>query len=99
MAGLIFLNNPKPQTNKGNKMTYQSKFHGATDSNGSRISVTDWNGVKTYHTYRHEFSTGKAHRVAVEERAERDAVSEPCSVFVSVPSGGYLWSTCNEVNE
>ena len=80
-------------------MTYQSKFHGATDNNGSRISVTDWNGVKTYHPYRHEFNTGKAHRAAIEERAERDGVSEPCAVFVSVPSGGYLWSTCNEVNE
>ena len=81
-------------------MTYQSKFHGATDSNGSRISVTDWNGAKTYHAYRHEFNTGKAHRAAIEERAKRDNVTEPCAVFVSVPfSGGFIWSTCNEVNE
>jgi hypothetical protein len=80
-------------------MTYQSKFHGATDSNGSRISVIDWNGKKTYHNYRHEYNAGRAHRAAIEERAELDRNTDLCVVFVSVPSGGYLWASCNEVNE
>ena len=84
-------------TTGDNTMTYQSKFHGATNNNGSRISVTDWNGKKTYHHYRHEFNAGHAHRAAIEERAELDNVTDPCAVFVSVPSGGYLWATCNEV--
>ena len=84
-------------------MTYKTKYHGATNYKPARISVTDWNGNRTYHSYRYDiggpFNPAPVHRAAVEERAERDSVSEPCAVFVSVPSGGYLWSTCNEVNE
>jgi hypothetical protein len=80
-------------------MTYETKFHGPTDSNGSRISVKDWDGKKTFHNYRHEFNAGKAHRAAIEERAKRDNVTDSCAVFLSVPSGGFIWSTCNEVNE
>jgi hypothetical protein len=83
-------------------MTYKTKYHGATDYKGARISVTDWNGNRTYHSYRYDiggpFNPAPVHRAAVEERAKLDNIHRPCAAFVYIGEG-FVWSTRNEATE
>lgn len=85
-------------------MTYKTKYYGATNYKGARISVTDWIGRRSVHSYRFElggmFDAGPRHLFAVTERAERDGITDPCAAFVQLPNeGGYIWSTRNEVTK
>lgn len=81
-------------------MTYKTKYHGATDYKGARISVTDWNGKRTYHSFRYDLNSEERHKCAADERAKIDKIEYPCAVFVQIPcDGGYVWSTRNEATE
>ena len=46
-----------------------TKYHGATDTKGSRISATTASGIRKYINYPHEFSGVNCHAAAAEHLA------------------------------
>ena len=47
----------------------ETKYHGATNTKGSRISATSASGIKTYIDYPHELSGVDCHAIAAEKLA------------------------------
>lgn len=49
----------------------ETKYHGATNTKGSRISATSASGIKTYIDYPHELSGVDCHAIAAEKLARQ----------------------------
>ena len=49
----------------------ETKYHGATNTKGSRISATSASGIKTYIDYPHELSGVDCHAIAAEKLARK----------------------------
>lgn len=61
----------------------ETKYHGATDTNGSRISATSASGIKVYIGYPHELSGVDCHAKAAEKLARKLEWLKPGEEFES----------------
>jgi hypothetical protein len=84
-------------------MTYTAKFKGPTNTRGSRIIVTDWNGEKSFHNWNHALNTPRNYFEAIKERHERDKATKQYYsgelTFFSGIDGAYVAGTCNEIED
>ena len=60
-----------PQIGDEIMQTISTKYHGATNTRGSRISATSTGGSRVYVPYRDEYSTDQNHREAVRKLTKK----------------------------
>ena len=73
----------------------ETKYHGATNTKGSRISATSESGIRVYIGYPHELDTAEAHAKAAHELCAKlnwsgtyhGGATKDGYVFVSVDNG------------
>ena len=67
----------------------QTKYHGATNSKGSRISATSASGIKVFISYPHELSGVDCHAKAAEALVRKlDWIGEGTSFDSKFVAGG-----------
>jgi hypothetical protein len=74
-------------------MTFQTKYHGATNTRGSRISATGF-GTRVYVEYRCELSSAANHAAAVRKLCQKFGWA---GILHRVPlASGYVYAMLDE---